>query len=76
MCVSTATAVGAPDSDSAESAVTVAQKQLAVAQNYVDYTAIKAPFAGRIGRRAVDPGGRVKQDDTVLARLVQLVAGH
>jgi len=56
----------------AESAVTVAQKQLASAQNYVEYTRIKAPFAGRIGRRLVDAGNRVKQDDTVLARLVRL----
>ena len=56
----------------AASAVTVARKQLASAQNYVDYTRIKAPFAGRIGRRLVDAGNRVKQDDTVLARLVRL----
>lgn len=56
----------------AEAAVRVAEKQQAVAQNYVDYTVIKAPFAGRIGRRAVDPGNRVKQDETVLARLLQL----
>lgn len=56
----------------AESAVTVAQKELAAAQNYVEYARIKAPFAGKIGRRLVDPGNRVKQDETVLARLVQL----
>lgn len=56
----------------AEASVRVAERQQAAAQNYVEYTLIKAPFAGRIGRRLVDAGNRVKQDDTVLARLVQL----
>lgn len=56
----------------AEAAVRVAERQQAAAQNYVDYTVIKAPFAGQIGRRLVDVGNRVKQDDTVLARLLQL----
>jgi RND family efflux transporter MFP subunit len=58
--------------EAARAAVTVAERQLETARKYVAYCAIRAPFAGRIGRRQVDPGNRVKQDDTVLARLVQL----
>ena len=54
----------------AKTAVDVAQRQLEVARDLVDYCYIMAPFSGRISRRNVDPGNRVKQDETVLTRLV------
>ena len=36
----------------------------------VDFTHVRAPIAGRIGRRLVDPGNLVKADETVLASIV------
>lgn len=42
------------------------------AQHNVNYCTIKAPFAGRISRRNVDPDNDVIADSTVLATLVQL----
>lgn len=38
----------------------------------LEFTEIKAPFAGRISRRLVDPGNLVKADETPLATLVAL----
>lgn len=38
----------------------------------LEFTEIKAPFAGRISRRLVDPGNLIKADETPLAILVSL----
>jgi RND family efflux transporter MFP subunit len=51
-------------------AVTVQQRELA-RQNF-EFTKIKAPFAGRIGQRMIDPSNLVKANDTILATLVSL----
>ena len=41
-----------------------------LAQDYLTFTEIKAPFSGRVSRRNVDPGNLVKADETVLTTLV------
>jgi len=54
----------------AEAAVRVAQANLEVARLNLQYTEIRAPFAGHISRQMVDPGNLVKADETVLTTLV------
>jgi RND family efflux transporter MFP subunit len=58
--------------DNARAAVGSSQAAVDTAKLNLDFTDVIAPFSGRIGRRQVDPGGRVMADDTVLATLVQL----
>lgn len=41
------------------------------AQLQLDFTMVRAPVAGRIGRRLVDPGNLVRADETLLATIVQ-----
>jgi RND family efflux transporter MFP subunit len=63
------------DRDNREEAkATIARAKAArqAAQQNVDYCVIKAPFAGRISRRAVDANNDVIADSTVLASLIQL----
>lgn len=45
--------------DTGRSAVAAAQANLKVAQISLAYTRVEAPFAGRMGRRLVDPGNLV-----------------
>lgn len=54
----------------AEARVDLAQAELAEADLQLSYTGIKAPVAGRIGRRNVEPGNRVQPGQALLA-LVQ-----
>lgn len=50
-----------------------AQAQVALAKINLDYTQVRAPFAGRIGRRLVDPGNLVGVGGTTkLATVEQL----
>lgn len=53
-------------------AIAVADAQLKVAEQNLAYTRIVAPFAGRLSKRAYDPGNLVQADTTVLTSLVQL----
>jgi RND family efflux transporter MFP subunit len=54
----------------AAAAVQAAKATVEVAALNLEFTRVTAPFAGRIGRRFVDPGNLVKGDDTVLSTLV------
>ena len=54
----------------AAAAVQAARATVEVATLNLGLTRVTAPFAGRIGRRGVDPGNLVKADDTLLATLV------
>jgi RND family efflux transporter MFP subunit len=58
--------------DTSKSAVEAAEAAVALAQQNLDWSVIRAPFDGRISRRLVDPGNDVIADNTVLASLVQL----
>ena len=46
------------------------------AETNLSYTAIAAPFAGRIGLRAVDPGNIVKANDTASPFIATLTQQH
>jgi multidrug efflux system membrane fusion protein len=56
----------------AEAAVKVAAAELKRADTTLAYTKITARYTGRMGRRMVDPGNIVKENDTVLTRLLVL----
>ncbi|MHC5537744.1 efflux RND transporter periplasmic adaptor subunit [Singulisphaera rosea] len=58
--------------DSSLAAVETATAALEMAQQNLDWATVRAPFAGRISRRQVDPGNTVAADTTILASLVQL----
>jgi RND family efflux transporter MFP subunit len=58
--------------DEARAAIGVAQSNVELAKLTVRFTEVRAPFAGRVGRRLVDPGNLVKADETVLTTLVAL----
>ncbi|WP_420245304.1 efflux RND transporter periplasmic adaptor subunit [Roseiterribacter gracilis] len=45
---------------------------LRTAQLNLEYTTVKAPFAGRVGRTEIDVGGLVSEANTKLTSLVQL----
>jgi RND family efflux transporter MFP subunit len=70
--------VSATDIDRAETALRTSESQVGAAeaavglaqQNY-DWTVIRAPFDGRIGKRLVDRGTDVKADETILATVEQ-----
>jgi RND family efflux transporter MFP subunit len=57
------------DRDEAAEAVGVAKANRDTAEINLDYTQVKAPVAGRISRRMIDPGNLVKADDTLLTRI-------
>src|SRR5262249_52282890 len=52
--------------------VTAAEAAVGIAQQNLDWTTIRAPFDGRIGRRLVHRGNDVKADDTILATVEQI----
>jgi RND family efflux transporter MFP subunit len=58
--------------DTSKAAVESAEAAIALAQQNLDWSIIRAPFDGRISRRLVDPGNDVIADNTVLASLVQV----
>jgi membrane fusion protein, multidrug efflux system len=60
----------ASDRDEARAAKQIAQANLDLAKLNLKYTEVRAPFAGRISRRQIDPGNLVKADDTILTTLV------
>jgi len=59
------------NADAAESlaAVKVTEASRDLAKLNLEYTYIKAPLSGRIGRRWIDPGNLVKADDTILTSI-------
>lgn len=62
--------------EDAAAAVAVAKANETAAQLNLDFTTVKSPIDGRIGRRLVDPGNLVKEDDTHLATIVSLNPIH
>lgn len=52
--------------------VGVAMSGRDLAKLNVEFTKIKAPIAGRLSRRMVDPGNLVKADETILTSIVSL----
>jgi multidrug efflux system membrane fusion protein len=62
----------AGDRAEARAAIGVVVAGRALAEQNLAFTKIKAPFAGRIGKRMIDPNNLVKANDTVLATLVSL----
>src|SRR5262245_44523910 len=58
------------DVEEAKAAVDVAERARDLAKVNLDYTKVKAPIAGKIGRRFVDPGNLIKADDTLLTTIV------
>ncbi|QDT14471.1 efflux RND transporter periplasmic adaptor subunit [Alienimonas californiensis] len=53
----------------AEANVKAAQSDVATAELNLEYTEVKAPIDGRIGRRQVDVGNLVQPEQTLLARI-------
>lgn len=62
--------------EDAVAALAVAKANETAAQLNLDFTTVKSPIDGRIGRRLVDPGNLVKEDDTHLATVVSLNPIH
>src|SRR5262249_38752414 len=62
----------------AESKATLASAKASkeIAELNLDFCEVKSPIDGRIGRRLVDPGNLVKEDDTILATVVSLDPIH
>jgi multidrug efflux system membrane fusion protein len=60
------------DRDVERANVEAAKAHLKETETTLDYTRITAPFAGRLGRRMVDPGNTVKAHETILTRLIVL----
>jgi RND family efflux transporter MFP subunit len=56
----------------AEGALKAARAARDLAQLDLEFTEIRAPFAGRISRRLVDPGNLIRADETPLATIVSL----
>jgi multidrug efflux system membrane fusion protein len=54
----------------AEASIRLAKSVVQIARLNLDYTQVRAPFAGQIGRRLVDPGNLVTADQTILGVLV------
>jgi RND family efflux transporter MFP subunit len=57
------------DRDEAAESVGVATASKETAKINLEYAEVRAPLAGRISRRMIDPGNLVKADDTVLTRI-------
>ncbi len=54
----------------AAASVDVAVAAMNSAKDNLNYTTVQAKFAGRIGRRMIDPGNMVRANETVLTTLV------
>jgi RND family efflux transporter MFP subunit len=57
------------DRDEAAESVGVATASRETAKINLEYAEVRAPLAGRISRRMIDPGNLVKADETVLTRI-------
>src|SRR5207249_4279387 len=53
----------------ARAAIDHARAGFAAAKLNLDFTKVRAPINGRLGRRLLDPGNLVKADDTLLATI-------
>jgi RND family efflux transporter MFP subunit len=62
----------AGDLAEARAAARVATAQRDLALENVEFTKIRAPFSGRIGKRMIDPSNLVKANDTILANIKSL----
>lgn len=62
----------AADLMDSEANIKVAQANQKMARINRSYCTVKAPFAGRISRRMIDPGNLVKADDTILTTIVNV----
>jgi RND family efflux transporter MFP subunit len=60
------------DRDEAQAALGSARAQEKTARLNLEYTDIKAPFAGRISRRNIDPGNLVQANMTMLTTILTL----
>jgi multidrug efflux system membrane fusion protein len=60
------------DHSEAQAAVGVAKAASDLARLNLEFTKVKAPIAGRLSRRMVDPGNLVKADETALTTIVSL----
>jgi RND family efflux transporter MFP subunit len=58
------------DRKEAEGALGMAEGSLEKARLNLDWTKVKAPLAGRISRRFIDPGNMVKADETALTTIM------
>ena len=58
------------DRDEAAAALDVAAAAMNSAKDNLEYTTVRAKFAGRISRQMVDPGNMVRANDTKLTTLV------
>jgi RND family efflux transporter MFP subunit len=58
------------DHDEAKAGLGVAQASRDAAKLFWDYTKVKPPFPGQVGRSVLDPGNQVKADMTVLTTIV------
>ena len=58
------------DRDEAAATVAAAEAQRNSAEVNLNYTTVRAKFAGRIGRRMIDPGNMVRANETMLTTLV------
>jgi RND family efflux transporter MFP subunit len=58
------------DRDEAAATVDVAVASMNSAKDNLEYTTVRAKFAGRISRQMVDPGNMVRANDTKLTTLV------
>ena len=56
--------------DEASAGLKVAESNVQLAHLNLEFTEVRAPFAGTISRRMVDPGNLVKADETILTTLV------
>jgi RND family efflux transporter MFP subunit len=59
-----------------EAMVGVAEAAVRQAELDLGYTQIKAPLAGRIGRREIDPGSLVQAEQTLLTSIYQMDPVH
>jgi multidrug efflux system membrane fusion protein len=60
------------DFDEAEANLEVAKANRDLAALNLEWTEVRAPIAGLLSRRMVDPGNLIKADDTVLTSIVSL----
>lgn len=58
--------------DGYRASLEAAEAAVAIAQQNLDWTVIRAPFDGRVSRRLVDPGNDVIGDNTILASVLEL----
>lgn len=61
------------EKNSAEANIVAAEAQIAIAQLNLDYTEVRAPFDGQMGKHLIDPGNVVgATTETALAQITQL----